>query len=111
MVREKGQLGTSKNSFLHRNEKAGNFRIKFFSILEIKDNNIRKKVKKPDDTYWEQWAVYYIYVPFSIPLSLIQLTIILMKLQLQYVDHLMQRADSLKKTLTLGKSAGKRRRD
>ena len=47
MVREKGQLGTSKNSFLHRNEKTANFGIKFFSILEIKDNNIRKKIKKP----------------------------------------------------------------
>ena len=49
MVMEKGQLGTSKNSFLHRNEKAGNFRIKFFSILEIKDNNIRKKNQ---ETWW-----------------------------------------------------------
>ena len=110
MVREKGQLGTSKNSFLHRNEKTGNFRIKFFSILEIKDNNIREKIKKSGDTYWEQWAVCHFYVPFSFPLSLIQLTIILMKLKLQYIDHLMQRADSLEKTLMLGKIKGKRRR-
>ena len=110
MVRENGQSGTSKNSFLHRNEKTGNFRIKNFSILEIKDNNIReKKSKKPADTYWEAWAVCYFYVPFSIPLSLIQLTIILMKLKLQYTDHLMQRADSLEKTLMLGKIEGKKR--
>ena len=31
-------------------------------------------------------------------------------LKLQYFDHLMQRADSLKKTLMLGKTEGKRRR-
>ena len=32
-----------------------------------------------------------------------------MKLKLQYSGHLMQRADSLEKTLTLGKIEGKRR--
>ena len=31
-------------------------------------------------------------------------------LKLQYFDHLMQRADSLEKTLMLGKMEGKRRR-
>ena len=33
-----------------------------------------------------------------------------LKLKLQYSDHLMQRADSLEKTLMLGKIQGKRRR-
>ena len=33
-----------------------------------------------------------------------------MKLKLQYFGHLMQRADSLEKTLTLGKIEGRRRR-
>ena len=33
-----------------------------------------------------------------------------MKLKLQYVDHLMKRADSLEKTLMLGKIEGRRRR-
>ena len=33
-----------------------------------------------------------------------------MKLKLQYTGHLMQRVDSLKKTLMLGKTEGKRRR-
>ena len=33
-----------------------------------------------------------------------------MMLKLQYFGHLMQRADSLKKTLMLGKTEGKRRR-
>ena len=33
-----------------------------------------------------------------------------MKLKLQYFGHLMQRADSLEKTLMLGKIEGKRRR-
>ena len=33
-----------------------------------------------------------------------------MKLKLQYFGHLMQRADSLKKTLMLGKIEGRRRR-
>ena len=35
---------------------------------------------------------------------------LLLKLKLQYSDHLMQRADSLEKTLMLGKIQGKRRR-
>ena len=34
----------------------------------------------------------------------------LLKLKLQYFDHLMQRADSLEKTLMLGKIEGSRRR-
>ena len=34
---------------------------------------------------------------------------LLVKLKLQYFGHLMQRADSLEKTLTLGKIEGKRR--
>ena len=32
-------------------------------------------------------------------------------LKLQYFGHLMRRADSLEKTLTLGKNEGKRRRE
>ena len=34
-----------------------------------------------------------------------------MKLKLQYFGHLMQRADSLEKTLMLGKIEGRRRRE
>ena len=34
----------------------------------------------------------------------------MLKLKLQYFGHLMRRADSLEKTLTLGKLEGKRRR-
>ena len=34
----------------------------------------------------------------------------MLKLKLQYFSHLMQRADSLEKTLTLGKIEGRRRR-
>ena len=34
----------------------------------------------------------------------------MLKLKLQYFNHLMQRADSLEKTLMLGKTEGKRRR-
>ena len=33
----------------------------------------------------------------------------MLKLKLQYFDHLMQRADSMEKTLMLGKIEGKRR--
>ena len=33
----------------------------------------------------------------------------MLKLKLQYFDHLMQRADALEKTLMLGKIEGKRR--
>ena len=35
---------------------------------------------------------------------------LMLKLKLQYFDHLMQRADSLEKTLMLGKIEGKGRR-
>ena len=35
---------------------------------------------------------------------------LMLKRKLQYLDHLRQRADSLKKTLMLGKIEGKRRR-
>ena len=35
---------------------------------------------------------------------------LMLKLKLQYFDHLIQRADSLEKTLTLGKTEGRRRR-
>ena len=34
----------------------------------------------------------------------------MLKLQLQYVRHMMQKADSLEKTLRLGKVEGRRRR-
>ena len=34
----------------------------------------------------------------------------MLKLKLQYFDHLMQRADSLEKTLMLGKTKSRRRR-
>ena len=34
----------------------------------------------------------------------------MLKLKLQYFSHLMQRADSLEKTLTLGKTEGRRRK-
>ena len=34
---------------------------------------------------------------------------LILKLKLQYFGHLMQRANSLEKTLTLGKTEGKRR--
>ena len=36
---------------------------------------------------------------------------LLLKLKLQYFDHVMQRADSFEKTLMLGKIEGKRRRE
>ena len=35
---------------------------------------------------------------------------LMLKLKLQYIGHLMQRADSLEKTLRLGKIEGRRRR-
>ena len=34
----------------------------------------------------------------------------MLKLKLQYIGHLMRRADSLEKTLMLGKTEGRRRR-
>ena len=45
--------------------------------------------------------------PFS---SRCSLEVLMLKLKLQYFGHLMQRADSLEKTLMLGKIEGGRRR-
>ena len=42
--------------------------------------------------------------------SLLQLEGLMLKLKLQYFGHLMQRTDSLEKTLMLGKIEGRRRR-
>ena len=36
---------------------------------------------------------------------------LMLKLELQYFGHLMQRVDSLEKTLTLGKIEGRRKRE
>ena len=38
------------------------------------------------------------------------LDVLMLKLKVQYLGHLMQRTDSLEKTLMLGKTEGKRRR-
>ena len=38
------------------------------------------------------------------------LEVLMLKLKLQYFGHLMQRADSLEKTLMLGKIEGRRKR-
>ena len=48
------------------------------------------------------------YLPPSPGCSLVGL---MLKLKLQYSGHLMQRADSLEKTLMLGKIEGRRRRE
>ena len=41
---------------------------------------------------------------------MLPLTGLMLKLKLQYFDHLMQRTDSLGKTLMLGKTEGRKRR-
>ena len=48
-------------------------------------------------------AHFYIILPVS-------LVGLMLKLKLQYFDHLMRRVDSLEKTLMLGKIEGRRRR-
>ena len=45
-----------------------------------------------------------------VPPKVDQLEGLMLKLKLQYFGYLMQRADSLEKTLILGKTEGKRRR-
>ena len=42
--------------------------------------------------------------------SLLMKVRLMLKLKLQYIGHLMQRADSLEKTLMLGKTEGRRKR-
>ena len=43
-------------------------------------------------------------------ISAITINIMMLKLKLQYFGHLIQRANSLEKTLMLGKIGGRRRR-
>ena len=45
-----------------------------------------------------------------VKLSCVSYNYLMLKLKLQYFGHLMRRADSLKKTLMLGKIEGKKRR-
>ena len=44
-----------------------------------------------------------------VKLSCVSYNYLMLKLKLQYFGHLMRRADSLKKTLMLGKIEGKKR--
>ena len=50
------------------------------------------------------------FVKYTGPLTLIVIRVEGLMLKLQFFDHLMQRADSLEKTLMLGKIEGRRRR-
>ena len=62
---------------------------------------------------------YILLVPFVISISVLFISIICsshlegltLKLKLQYSGHLMQRADSLKKTLMLRKTEGRKKRE
>ena len=55
--------------------------------------------------------VYYkVYIIFKGYMLLYSLEGLMLKLKLQYFGHLMQRTDSLQKTLMLGKVEGRRRR-
>ena len=55
--------------------------------------------------------VYYkVYIIFKGYMLLYSLEGLMLKLKLQYFGHLMQRTDSLQKTLMLGKTEGRRRR-
>ena len=62
--------------------------------------NSSKSLKTP--RRWKQWILKKINPEYS-PEGL------MLKLKLQYFGHLMRRADSLKKTLMLGKTEGRRR--
>ena len=55
------------------------------------------------------WGHYLIYILKEIN-SEYSLNGLRLKLKLQYFGHLMQRADSLERTLMLGRIEGKRRR-
>ena len=53
----------------------------------------------------------YIFIRINIYIPIyISLEGLMMKLKLQYFGHLMQRTDSLEKTLMLGKIEGQRRK-
>ena len=57
--------------------------------------------------YWRRPLDYKEIKPVNLEYSLEGM---MLNLKLQYFGHLMQRADSLKKTLILGKTEGRRRR-
>ena len=64
--------------------------------------------KTLESPWTARWSNQFILKEISSECSLEGLVL---KLQLQYFDHLMRRADSLEKTLMLGKIEGRRRRD
>ena len=55
-------------------------------------------------------ASLYLWTAFTYFNPEYSLERLMLKLELQYFDHLMRRADSLERTLMLGKIEGKRRR-
>ena len=59
------------------------------------------------ETFWTAWSNQSVLKEISPECSLEGL---MLKLKLQYFGHLMQRTDSLEKTLMLGKIEGRRRR-
>ena len=60
-------------------------------------NRLLTSTHRSQGTFPGSWVVYI-------------LEGLMLKLKLQYLGHLMQRADSLKKTLMLGKIEGRRKR-
>ena len=63
--------------------------------------------------FQERWPSYRAQAPVTVflsPFCLLTGIGLLLKLKLQYSGHLMWRADSLEKTLMLGKIEGRRRR-
>jgi len=64
--------------------------------------------KTLESPWTARWSNQFILKEISSECSLEGLVL---KLKLQYFDHLMRRADSLEKTLMLGKIEGRRRRD
>ena len=74
--------------------------------------------KAEEQTQWTQWALF-VRVPWTARgsnQSILKeispgcsLKGLMLKLKLQYCGHLMQRVDSLEKTLMLGKIEGRRR--
>ena len=64
-------------------------------------------LEKPLESPWDSKEIQSILKEINPEYSLEGL---MLKLKLQYFGHLMQRADSLEKTLVLGKIEGRRRK-
>ena len=99
--------GTLKSLFQHHSSKASILRRSAFFTVQL--SHPYKTTGKTIALTRQTFVGKVMSLLFNM-LSRLVITGLMLKLKLQYFGHLMQRVDSLEKTLMLGGIAGRRRR-